>query len=81
MLARVGQDVKITYWWRCDDTIEDGWALFTHLHDDVSDKSDVVTVVLGKNFKQLATPSDVRAAMALLSQPTAPAGTCGITAG
>src|SRR4051794_22449794 len=27
-LARVGQDVKLTYWWRCDDTIEDGWALF-----------------------------------------------------
>lgn len=38
--AKPGQDVKITYWWRCDDTVEDGWMLFTHLHDDASDKSD-----------------------------------------
>src|SRR5437867_9247552 len=39
-LARPGADVKITYWWRCDDSLEDGWSLFTHLHDDASDKSD-----------------------------------------
>jgi hypothetical protein len=38
--ARPGQEVKITLWWRCDDTLDDGWTLFTHLHDDVSDKSD-----------------------------------------
>jgi hypothetical protein len=38
--AKPGADVKITYWWRCDDTVDEGWALFTHLHDDASDKSD-----------------------------------------
>ncbi len=38
--AKPGQDVKLTYWWRCDDTLDDGWALFTHVHDDVADKSD-----------------------------------------
>src|ERR1700733_6267347 len=38
--AKPGQEVKITYYWRCDDTLDDGWSLFTHLHDDVSDKSD-----------------------------------------
>jgi hypothetical protein len=38
--AKPGQDVKITMYWRCDDTLDDGWSLFTHLHDDVSDKSD-----------------------------------------
>jgi hypothetical protein len=51
------------------------------MHFDVNEKSDVVTVVLGRNFKQLATPSDVREAMAVLSQPVAPAGTCGVTIG
>jgi hypothetical protein len=39
-LAKPGQDVKLTYWWRCDDSLDEGWKLFTHLHDDVSDKSD-----------------------------------------
>jgi hypothetical protein len=38
--AKPGADVKLTYWWRCDDTVDEGWALFTHLHDDSSDKSD-----------------------------------------
>jgi hypothetical protein len=38
--AKPGQDVKLTYYWRCDEPLEDGWVLFTHLHDDVSDKSD-----------------------------------------
>jgi hypothetical protein len=38
--AKPGQQVKLTYWWRCDDTVDDGWSLFTHLHDDVADKSD-----------------------------------------
>jgi len=38
--AKPGQEVKLTYWWRCDDTLDDGWALFTHLHDESSDKSD-----------------------------------------
>ena len=38
--AKPGQDVKITMYWRCDDTLDDGWSLFTHVHDDASDKSD-----------------------------------------
>ncbi len=36
--ARPGQDVKLTYYWRCDDTVEDGWLLFTHTKDEVSGK-------------------------------------------
>ncbi len=39
-VARPGTEVKLTYYWRCDDTLDDGWALFTHVHDDVADKSD-----------------------------------------
>ncbi|HLK37221.1 MAG TPA: carbohydrate-binding family 9-like protein [Polyangiaceae bacterium] len=37
-LARPGQDVKLTYYWRCDDTLEDGWLLFTHTKDEGSGK-------------------------------------------
>lgn len=36
--AKPGQDVKLTYWWRCDDTIDDGWMLFTHTKDEGSGK-------------------------------------------
>jgi Carbohydrate family 9 binding domain-like len=32
--ARPGTEVKLTYYWRCDDTPEDGWGLFTHVEDD-----------------------------------------------
>lgn len=39
-LAKPGTDLKITWYWRCDDTLDDGWSLFTHIHDDKSDKSD-----------------------------------------
>jgi hypothetical protein len=38
--AKPGTEVKITYWWRCDDTVDDGWQLFTHLNDPSQDKSD-----------------------------------------
>jgi Carbohydrate family 9 binding domain-like len=38
--AKPGADVKLTYWWRCDDTVEEGWGLFTHLHEESSDRSD-----------------------------------------
>ncbi len=38
--AHPGADVKITYWWRVDDTIEDGWQLFTHVRDDAADRTD-----------------------------------------
>jgi hypothetical protein len=32
--AHPGEDVKLTYYWRCDDTVEDGWMLFTHTKDE-----------------------------------------------
>ncbi len=31
--AKPGQETKLTYYWRCDDTLEDGWLLFTHTKD------------------------------------------------
>ncbi len=37
-LARPGQEAKLTYFWRCDDTIEEGWLLFTHTKDEVGGK-------------------------------------------
>jgi hypothetical protein len=36
--AKAGQEVKITYYWRCDEQLEDGWLLFTHTKDDGSGK-------------------------------------------
>jgi hypothetical protein len=36
--AKAGQEVKLTYYWRADDSIEDGWLLFTHTKDDGSGK-------------------------------------------
>ncbi|HEY4015868.1 MAG TPA: carbohydrate-binding family 9-like protein [Polyangiaceae bacterium] len=36
--AKPGQEVKLTYWWRCDDTLDDGWMLFTHTKDETSGK-------------------------------------------
>jgi hypothetical protein len=36
--ARPGQEAKLTYYWRCDDTLEDGWLLFTHTKDMGSGK-------------------------------------------
>src|SRR5579864_2125165 len=36
--AHPGQEVKLTYYWRCDDTVEDGWLLFTHTKDETSNK-------------------------------------------
>jgi hypothetical protein len=33
-----GSDVKLTYYWRCDDKLDDGWMLFTHTKDDGSGK-------------------------------------------
>lgn len=32
--------VKITYYWRCDDTLDEGWQLFTHLQHEGFDKSE-----------------------------------------
>jgi hypothetical protein len=36
--AHPGQDAKLTYYWRCDDALEDGWLLFTHTKDMGSGK-------------------------------------------
>ena len=38
--AGKGQDVKVTYYWRCDDPVESGWALFTHVYDASINKYD-----------------------------------------
>jgi hypothetical protein len=36
--ARPGQETKLTYYWRCDDTVDDGWLLFTHTKDEGNGK-------------------------------------------
>ena len=36
--AHPGDDVKLTYYWRCDDTLDDGWLLFTHVRDEGNGK-------------------------------------------
>jgi hypothetical protein len=58
--AKPGTEVKLTYWWRCDDVPDDGWALFTHLHDETSDKSDNLdwngAIREQKNGRQLLGP-------------------------
>ena len=36
--AKPGESVKITYYWRCDEPLEEGWVLFTHTKDDGSGK-------------------------------------------
>jgi hypothetical protein len=36
--AKPGAEVKLKYYWRCDDTLEDGWLLFTHTKDEGSGK-------------------------------------------
>lgn len=37
-IAHPGSDSKFTFYWRCDDTVEDGWLLFTHTKDTGSGK-------------------------------------------
>ena len=39
-LAPPGTAVKISYYWRCDDPIEEGWQLFTHVQHEGFDKPD-----------------------------------------
>jgi hypothetical protein len=34
-----GKSVKITFFWRCDAAIDEGWQLFTHISDDATLKS------------------------------------------
>jgi hypothetical protein len=37
-LAHPGEATTLTYYWRCDDTLEDGWMLFTHTKDEGNGK-------------------------------------------
>jgi hypothetical protein len=43
---------------------------------DLKREDDVIDVVIGGNFKTLATPTEMRQAVALLGHPTLPPGTC-----
>lgn len=36
-LAKPGTEVTLTYYWRVDDTLDEGWSLFTHVQDDAND--------------------------------------------
>ncbi len=58
--AKPGETVKLTYYWKDEDTVEDGWLLFTHLHDDTADKSDNMDwtgpLRENKNNKQIMGP-------------------------
>ena len=38
--AGPGAQVKITYYWRCDDPLDEGWQLFTHIQHEGYDKPD-----------------------------------------
>ena len=39
-VARPNTDIKVTWYWRCDDTLDDGWRLFTHIADESQGKTD-----------------------------------------
>lgn len=39
-LAPAGTPVKVTYYWRCDDPIEEGWQLFTHVQHEGYEKPE-----------------------------------------
>lgn len=43
---------------------------------DLKREDDVIDVVVGGNFKTLATPTEMRQAIALLGHPKLPPGTC-----
>jgi Carbohydrate family 9 binding domain-like len=37
-VAKPGSEAKLTYYWRCDEPVDEGWLLFTHTKDDGSGK-------------------------------------------
>ena len=39
-LAPAGTAVKVVTYWRCDDPVEEGWQLFTHIQHEGHDKPD-----------------------------------------
>lgn len=59
-VVRPGQEAKLTFYWRAEDAVGDGWLLFTHLHDEVSDKYDNMDWVgplrENRNNKQILGP-------------------------
>jgi LytR cell envelope-related transcriptional attenuator len=53
-----------------DPTSEQG------MHFSLTNKSDVVEVVIGRNFRELGAKTEVNQAIAALKTPTPPPGTC-----
>jgi hypothetical protein len=39
-IGKPGSDVKLTFYWRCDDLVEEGWQLFTHVEPEGADKPE-----------------------------------------
>lgn len=39
-LAPSGTQVKVTYYWRCDEPLDEGWQLFTHIQHEGYDKPE-----------------------------------------
>jgi hypothetical protein len=58
--AKPGTDVKLTYYWRCDEPVDEGWALFTHIQDVAADHTDNLDwsgpIRENKNNRQLLGP-------------------------
>jgi hypothetical protein len=46
---------------------------------DIRRTDEIVDVVVGINYKQLATPTEMRQSLAALGKPTLPEGTCAAT--
>lgn len=59
-LAPPGTVVKATYYWRCEDPLDDGWQLFTHLEHEGLDKKENLDGVgplrESRNGKQVLGP-------------------------
>lgn len=59
--AAPGTEAKVTFYWRCDQTLDDGWLLFTHVVDDASSQRMnldwVGPIRENRDGKQLLGPS------------------------
>ena len=47
-----------------------------NMHFSLKDKTDVVTVIIGRGFQELGAKTEVNQAIAALKTPTPPPGTC-----
>lgn len=60
-IAPPGTEVRVTYYWRCDQPLDDGWLLFTHVVDDASGQRTNLDWVgplrENKDSKQVLGPS------------------------